>query len=534
MSGRVFTSEEDERTINRVILDLSREPLGGSARTMAGLHKWHVLRLALTLSLRAPVTTQGLPDRGARGGAEYRLDQLTGLGKKDEDYTLVTRALLSVLHGVDLFDAERGEERLEQLLEHHLSQGLKLIQARWRVDERFSVFLLRELGEGLPLVAEVEAPQPHDKLRGALAELGVVAELNPEVIHGPRLTRYTARLPRLADLDLLRRGLDKLAFALGYAPGGITLSAVEGGDRQITLDLARPPHQWQRLGGEELRRFCAQVPDGLTLPLCPGVDTMGRPFWFDLSAAAHVLVAGTTGSGKSTAVHSLLCSLLLGPRAADVELVLIDPKQVELAPYRRLPTLWAPPDEVEAPSAADALMVQAGVGHGRLLVEPQAIERALQRLIEEMERRYGLLQIAGVQNIIDLRSTEHAPLKWIVIVVEELADLVLGNMQAQALLVRIAQKGRAAGIHLIVATQRPDAETFLGLLRSNLPTRLALAVQRASESRIILDEEGAERLLKPGDMLYKEAGKPPIRLHGPAVGQATVNEIVRALARGAK
>ncbi|MBK9365190.1 MAG: DNA translocase FtsK [Deltaproteobacteria bacterium] len=270
------------------------------------------------------------------------------------------------------------------------------------------------------------------------------------------------------------------------------------------------------------------------LPLCPGVDTMGRPFWFDLSGAAHVLVAGTTGSGKSTAVHSLLCSLLLGPRAADVELVLIDPKQVELAPYRLLPTLWAPPDEVEAPSAADALMVQAGVGHGRLLVEPQAIERALQRLIEEMERRYGLLQIAGVQNIIDLRSTEHAPLKWIVIVVEELADLVLGNLQAQALLVRLAQKGRAAGIHLIVATQRPDAETFVGVLRSNLPTRLALAVQRASESRIILDEEGAERLLKPGDMLYKEAGKPPIRLHGPAVGQATVNEIVRALARGAK
>ena len=227
------------------------------------------------------------------------------------------------------------------------------------------------------------------------------------------------------------------------------------------------------------------------------MDVLGEAVRIDLAEAPHLLVGGTTGSGKSVCLHALLLSLLWRLQPHDLQLVLIDPKRVELAQYAAFPHL-----------------------QGRQVLEEIGdILESLGGLVEEMERRTLLLRQHGVANLAEGRATNNIELPYIVVVVEELADLLFQSREAEAPLVRLAQKARAVGIHLVLATQRPDAETLTGLLRSNVPARIALSVRTGSESKIILDETGAEKLLGAGDMLLRSrAGAPVQRAHGVWVG----------------
>lgn len=486
----VYTSEEDERTIGAVLL----RGLGTSDAP-----KLRVLRIALARSLQIPTPPAEDLDGSGLGGSEYALPRITGAGlladdAGRQDYDLALRALLSIYHGEDMFQGDEADRRYRCYLQRHVRRGLREIRTTWRPGHNFHGFLYQELF----VDAAPSPPRPDrgQEILEGLREIGVSAQIRG-VEDGPRISRYRIYLEDVNHYDRVRRGLDKLGLHLGLSTRqGILLQEEEGQEREarvLALDIPRPRDVWQTVPGARLREWSAQEKDLPTLTVWPGVDVLGDPVHFDLAAAPHLLVGGTTGSGKSVCLHAMLLSLLLRLTPRDLQLVLIDPKRVELARYADFPHLMG----------------------GQVLEDLGDTLEVLAGLIDEMEQRTLRLRQAGVTNLIEGREQGCIDLPNIVLVVEELSDLLFQSREAEEPLVRLAQKARAVGIHLVLATQRPDAETFSGLLRSNVPGRVALSVRAAVESKIILDETGAEKLLGAGDMLLRpQAGSPTRRAHG--------------------
>ena len=248
--------------------------------------------------------------------------------------------------------------------------------------------------------------------------------------------------------------------------------------------------------GKDLRQWVETfLPENYKLPVWIGTDVVNQPYFFDLADTPHLFVAGTTGSGKSVCLHAVIISLLerMAATPQRIQFALIDPKEVELSVYENLPNLFM----------------------GKVFGEDAAeVMELLRHLVEEMNERNVLFRSIGVTNI-DEALSKGEELPRIVVVIEELADLVMSSKEIQADIIRLAQKARSAGIHLVLATQRPDSQVFSGLLRSNIPSRIALSVQKSTESKIILDDIGAEKLLGHGDMLVKlNSEAVPKRVHG--------------------
>ncbi|MDJ1630713.1 FtsK/SpoIIIE domain-containing protein [Bacillus velezensis] len=235
-------------------------------------------------------------------------------------------------------------------------------------------------------------------------------------------------------------------------------------------------------------------PSPLTAAL--GVDISGNPVVIDLKKMPHGLIAGATGSGKSVCINTILVSLLYKADPSDVKMLLIDPKMVELAPYNQIPHLVSP-----------------------VITDAKAATAALKWVVEEMERRYELFAHSGVRDIgrfneltADHKTGEKLP--YLVVVIDELADLMMvAPNDVEESIARIAQKARACGIHLLVATQRPSVDVITGMIKANIPTRIAFSVSSQVDSRTIIDMAGAEKPLGKGDMLYWENGTgKPVRL----------------------
>ncbi|HEY2622499.1 MAG TPA: FtsK/SpoIIIE domain-containing protein, partial [Dyella sp.] len=262
-----------------------------------------------------------------------------------------------------------------------------------------------------------------------------------------------------------------------------------------------------------------------------GKDITGHPVVADLAKAPHMLVAGTTGSGKSVAINAMICSLLYKATPEEVRLIMIDPKMLELSVYEGIPHLLAP-----------------------VVTDMKLAANALNWCVGEMEKRYRLMSAVGVRNLAGfnqkIRDTEAkgkklgnpfsltpeapeplAPLPLIVVVIDELADLMMvAGKKIEELIARLAQKARAAGIHLILATQRPSVDVITGLIKANIPTRVAFQVSSKIDSRTILDQSGAEALLGHGDMLYLPPGTAtPERVHGAFVDDHEVHNVVKWL-----
>jgi len=486
--AKVYTARSDEDTIVLVL----------RKGFMAQGPKWTVLRTALALSLKQPSPPSEDFDtlEGGKDG-EYTLEVITGRSQKEADgFVDAFRAMLSAYHRQDLFGDE-NEALFTRLLQRHIRRGLKEIQTSWRESHDFHEFLYQEF------FASHGEPRESLALHGiglaqALEEIGLTSEIS-DSHDGPRVTRHTVRLADAEDFGRLDRKLDDLAFTLGLKDAGIFL-APAGEPKTVWLDVPRPQAEWNNVGMESFGDWIAS-PDGL--PLLLGVDIAGMPVVRDLVDAPHLLVAGTTGSGKSVCLHALLLSLLTRRKPSRVQVVLIDPKRVEFAAYQDSPHLFAPvaTDGIEA-------------------------TRLLKSLVKEMDSREKLLAMHGAREWRDLGAS--APPR-IVVVIEELADLIAQAPDAEDALVRLAQKARAAGIHLVLATQRPDAATFSGLLRANIPSRIALTVQKAADSRIVLDESGADKLLGKGDMLVKWLGDKLVRAHGFNIRQEDVAGLLRRI-----
>jgi S-DNA-T family DNA segregation ATPase FtsK/SpoIIIE len=248
------------------------------------------------------------------------------------------------------------------------------------------------------------------------------------------------------------------------------------------------------------------------LKLALGKDVSGAPVVTDLTRAPHLLIAGSTGSGKSVAVNSIICTLLMHNTPDDLKFIMVDPKMVELIVYNHIPHLLAP-----------------------VVTELERVVSLLKWAVREMERRYKLLAQKGFRNIESYNKVAKGdnaglePLPYIVIIIDELADLMmLAPDEVETLICRLAQMARAIGIHLILATQRPSVDVVTGLIKANFPTRMAFAVTSQIDSRVILDTMGAEQLLGRGDMLYlaSDAAK-PVRVQGTYVSDREIEEITR-------
>lgn len=244
------------------------------------------------------------------------------------------------------------------------------------------------------------------------------------------------------------------------------------------------------------------------LPILLGVDTFGVPVWGDLAQMPHLLVAGTTGSGKSVALNCFLISLIKNKTPEDLKILIIDPKRVEFAQYRDSSFLLENP-----------------------ITEESAALSSLDWLLDEMERRYCLLESECCRNITDLH-TKDIKLPFIVCVIDEFAELILtAGRSAEKKIQSLAQKARACGIHLIIATQRPSVDVITGVIKANFPTRLSYKVSTGFDSKTILDQTGAENLTGRGDSFYLEAGKELKRVHCAYICNEDINKILAPLKR---
>jgi S-DNA-T family DNA segregation ATPase FtsK/SpoIIIE len=471
-----------------------------------GLHQksapaWWIVRFAIAHSLKIetpPDSTYGVPQSRV---SELELEQITGFGKAtpEENYDDEMRLLLSVRHEQDLFGDEKA---YLDCLQRHARRGLELMKAAWLPSRTFHDYLLDELYIGIGISSQEQeigtASFDFSALMQGLIQIGVQAEEASPTQEGPRLNRYSLKLGSVEDYDKLRKGLDDLAFAMGLGNAGIAV-AREQGERRVIVDIPRPGASWHDITWRNLRPALEERTEAL--PVSPGVDVLGRPLIFDLVDAPHLFIAGATGSGKSVCLNALLMSLLSAKRPP--QLLMIDPKGVDFVEY-----------------------AQCSLLRGRkVITDMSEAVAALREIVKEMEERQAILRQYDARNLAEAQANG-AMLERLVVVIDELADFMMGKSGAEEPLIRLAQKARATGIHLLLATQRPEAATFPGLLRANIPSRIALTVQKATDSRIILDEGGAENLLMRGDMLIKLAGRVTMRAHGARIELADIRSAV--------
>lgn len=337
-------------------------------------------------------------------------------------------------------------------------------------------------------------------IKSTLGEFNVNVEMEGANI-GPRVTQYTLKPPsgvRLTKITALENNL-----ALNLAATSIRIEAPIPGKRAVGIEVPNRKSATVRLHGV----FDSPQWNGINSPLGFGIgrDIAGDAVVGALDKMPHLLIAGATGSGKSVMINTLMISLLYRNSPSDMKLILVDPKQVELTPYNDVPHLLTP-----------------------VIVEPEKCISALKWATAEMERRYTLLAEASKRNIAEYnRIKKDEAMPYIVIVIDELADLMmLAARDVEALIVRLAQKARAVGIHLVLATQRPSVDVITGLIKANIPARIAFTVTSQVDSRTIIDQVGAEKLLGKGDMLFSTPEFPkPIRIQAALIEDDEVGKV---------
>ena len=343
------------------------------------------------------------------------------------------------------------------------------------------------------------------RLALALASFGVDAHPG-EVVHGPSVTRYEFTLDQGVKLSKLTNLSDDIALALGAT--GVRIAPIPGKISAVGIEVPNKAVTAVRIRDVIESREFTNHPS--TVAFAVGKDIGGSAIVGNIARLPHVLIAGTTGSGKSVCTNSLIVSLLYKSTPDEVRFIMVDPKMVELAPYNGIPHLLIP-----------------------VVTDPKKAAGALQWAVYEMMKRYKMFSERGVKDLAGFNALcesdpELKKLPTVVVVIDELADLMLvAAKEVEESICRVAQMGRAAGMHLVIATQRPSSDVITGLMKANIPSRIAFAVASSLESRIILDTTGAEKLVGKGDMLYFPLGnQKPTRVQGCFITPEEIERVV--------
>jgi S-DNA-T family DNA segregation ATPase FtsK/SpoIIIE len=367
------------------------------------------------------------------------------------------------------------------------------------------------LQRGAPVAAR---PQDHERVGRQLTETLAHFHIEARVVgmvSGPRVTRYELQLAPGIKVNRVAQLRDDLAYAL--ATTEIRILAPIPGKQAVGVEVPNTAKVLVRLGD-----IFGEPPAGSSpLTAWLGVDISGQGVACDLARMPHLLIAGTTGSGKSGCINALLCSILLRATPDEVRMILVDPKKVELNHYESIPHLLTP--------------VVTNMKNAALV---------LQNVVREMESRYEIMEAAKARNLAELnrirveRGRDRLP--YVLVVIDELADLMMVSpAEVEDAVIRLAQKSRAVGIHLVLATQSPRVDVITGMIKANVPSRIAFAVSSQTDSRVILDVNGAEALLGQGDMLYKPLGTPKLhRVQGAYISEEETRAIVAACRRQAE
>jgi S-DNA-T family DNA segregation ATPase FtsK/SpoIIIE len=360
------------------------------------------------------------------------------------------------------------------------------------------------LNRSKPVTANGEkvSARTADALVETLAHFGVDATIVGQIA-GPRVTRYELQLAPGTKVAKVAALKDDLSYAL--ATTEIRILAPIPGKQAVGVEVPNLSPNLVTLG---------DIYDDLPATASPlsvwlGKDISGNAVWTDLARMPHLLIAGTTGSGKSGCINAILTSILLRATPDEVRMILIDPKRIELNFYESIPHLLTP-----------------------VVSNPKQASAALQNCVAEMERRYERMSLLRARNLPEanrqLRQRGEDPMPYLLVVIDELADLMMVSPQAvEDAVIRLAQKSRAVGIHLVLATQRPSVDVITGMIKANVPSRIAFAVSSQTDSRVILDGSGAESLLGQGDMLFKPLGTSRLqRVQGAYVSEEEVALVV--------
>ncbi len=377
-------------------------------------------------------------------------------------------------------------------------------------EEIFDIHEQRISSDGLhlPLITAL-APSPETEewtpdhmtvIEDTFKRFGVVSKFIGYQ-RGPAVTQYQFEIPPNIKTSRITGMTDNLAMTLAVT--NVRVEAPIPGKNAVGIEV---PNQVRTTVSMREMVASSKFYDTSPLTVTVGKDIQGRPVYADLAKAPHLLIAGATNSGKSIAIASLITSLLMKNSPKDLRMVMIDPKRVELALFDRIPHLMCP-----------------------VIKEVQEAPGVLRAVWREMERRYELLESKSVRNIVGWndKSADDEKLSYIVVVIDELADLMMSaKAEVETSIVRLAQKARAVGIHLVVATQRPSVDVITGLIKANIPSRLGFAVASQVDSRVILDNPGAEQLLGAGDALFHPIDSTkPRRVQGAFVSEEEVEAI---------
>ena len=395
-------------------------------------------------------------------------------------------------------EVESAAQEVGQAIEQELAQGEEIYRYP-------PITLLEENHTDNCTEVGAELRNNSRRLADALRSFGVDATAG-DVVHGPSVTRYEFTLEQGVKLSKITNLSDDIALALGASgvrvapvPNKISVVGIEVPNRTVTAVRIRDV-----IESREFTRHPSPV------AFAVGKDIGGSSIVGNIARLPHVLIAGTTGSGKSVCTNSLIVSILYKSTPDEVRFIMVDPKMVELAPYNGIPHLLIP-----------------------VVTDPKKAAGALQWAVFEMMKRYKMFSEKGVKDLAGYNALSETDedvkkLPTVVVVIDELADLMLvAAKEVEESICRVAQMGRAAGMHLVVATQRPSADVITGLMKANIPSRIAFAVASSMESRIILDTPGAEKLVGKGDMLYAPLGEgKPTRVQGCFISPEEIERVV--------